>query len=180
MTDFGTISQAAQTTLDESLGYLNFSSGAADPRFLKGFNELFGLAGGLSPQGKPWKALHGLLVDRLAVLWGQSPAFADTTQAEAVLALAFDHVLPAYRHYHSDLLQHQSDGALFQPFFLARVCSAVVRHGPPWEEKNRIVAGVVDELNDFLGYRPVAVLHTPQKIEPYPHEWVAPLPLFVR
>ena len=35
-------------------------------------------------------------------------------------------------------------------------------------------------LNDFLGYRPVAVLHTPQKIEPYPHEWVCPQPLYFR
>jgi hypothetical protein len=178
--DFGTLSQAAETALDESLGYLNFSGGSADPRFLANFNELFGVVSTGQPPGQPWEALRRLLGDRLADLRGRSAPFADTTQAEAVLSLAFDHLLPAYRHYHSDLLQHQSAAALFQPFFLGRACAAVVRQGPPWNEQERIVAGALDELNDFLGYRPVAVLHTPQKIEPYPNEWVAPLPLFIR
>ena len=35
-------------------------------------------------------------------------------------------------------------------------------------------------LNDFLGHRPVAVLRTAQKIQPYAHEWVRPIPLFIR
>ena len=35
-------------------------------------------------------------------------------------------------------------------------------------------------LNDYLGYRPVAVLHNERKIQPYEHEWVRPVPLYVQ
>ena len=35
-------------------------------------------------------------------------------------------------------------------------------------------------LDDFIGHRPVAVLRTPRKIEPYEHEWVRPIPLYIR
>jgi hypothetical protein len=177
---FGTLSQAAETAIEESLGYLNLAGGSADARFLTNFNELLAAVADCQPSGRPWETLRELLGQRLTELRGRSAALTDTAQAEAVLELAFDRLLPAYRRYHRDLLQHQSDAALFQPFFLARACAAVLRQGPPWTEHARIVAGAIDDLNDFLGYRPVAVLHTPQRIEPYPHEWVAPLPLFIR
>ena len=35
-----------------------------------------------------------------------SSAFRDTGQAEAVIGLVFDEVLPAYRRHHADLLAH--------------------------------------------------------------------------
>ena len=35
-------------------------------------------------------------------------------------------------------------------------------------------------MNDYLGHRPVAVLRTQQKIQPYAHEWVRPIPLWIR
>ena len=38
----------------------------------------------------------------------------------------------------------------------------------------------ISQLNDYLGHRPVAVLRTQQKIQPYAHEWVRPIPLWIR
>ena len=35
-------------------------------------------------------------------------------------------------------------------------------------------------MNDYIGHRPVAVLRTAQKIQPYDHEWVRPIPLWIR
>jgi len=78
------------------------------------------------------------------------------------------------------LLFHQRDAALFTPFFLGRACEAVLAENAPWDEDQRIIAGAIRRLNDFIGHRPVAVLHTRQKIEPYGHEWVRPVPLYVR
>src|SRR5581483_6017299 len=50
----------------------------------------------------------------------------------------------------------------------------------PWNETDRIVQGALDRLNDFLGYRPVAVLENGRRMEPYPHERFRPVPLFLR
>ena len=109
-----------------------------------------------------------------------SGAFREMDQAEAALRLVFDHVLPAYREFHRDLLFHQSEESLFQPMFIGRVCEAVLAAGPPWDQPQRIVPTAIGRLNDFIGHRPVAVLRTAQKIQPYTHEWVRPIPLFVR
>jgi len=82
--------------------------------------------------------------------------------------------------FHSDLLFHQTADSLFQPLFLGRVCEAVLTMGGPWEETERIVDGAIRRLNDFIGYRPVATLRSNQKMQPYTHEWVAPIPLYIR
>src|SRR5581483_3373211 len=68
---------------------------------------------------------------------------------------------------------------LFQPFFLARVCEAVLAQGPPWEE-SRVIPLALAKLNDYAGYRPVAILETRPKAEPYEHERVRPIPLFLK
>jgi hypothetical protein len=115
----------------------------------------------------------------LAELHTQSQAFRQVDQAEAVLRLVFDEVLPAYRRFHRDLLFHQDDEGLFRPFFIGRVCQAVLTEGGPWEETERIVAGAIKRLNDFLGHRPIAVLRNEQRLQAYAHEWVAPIPLFI-
>ena len=117
--------------------------------------------------------------EKLAELAGRSPVFADAEQARAVLGLVFQAVLPAYRRHHRDLLFHLSDGELLRPLFIGRVAEAVLAEGPSWEETPRIVAGALARLNDFLGHRPLAVLNTAQKIEPYPHERVRPIPWFI-
>jgi hypothetical protein len=178
--DVGNLPPQAQTALDEVLGYLNFSSGAPDPRFQHNINLLFGsLEAPENRASRPWITLRRLLEERLSDVQGKPGPFEQDAQVAAVLPLAFDRVLPAYRQFHGDLLRHQSDAGLFQPFFLSKVFQTILKQHGPWDETDRIVEATVSQLNDFLGYRPVAVLNTPQKIEPYPHEWVCPIPLYL-
>jgi hypothetical protein len=73
-----------------------------------------------------------------------------------------------------------SDRELFQPFFLVRVFEAVLLQGPPWNEERRIVTDALRQLNDYVGHRPVAILETRPKGEPYDHERVRPIPLYIR
>ena len=172
----------APRLVHEIAGYLNFSSGAPDPRFLRAINELFGqVAVAADPSTEPaWQDLAGGLRTGLEELGSQIEAFRQRDQAEAALGLVFEEVLPAYRRFHRDLLFHQSDADLFQPFFLGRVCEAVLAMGGPWHETERIVSGAIRWLNDFVGYRPIAVLRSAQKMQPYAHEWVRPIPLYIR
>ena len=172
--DIATISQ-------EILGYLNFSSGTPDPRFLENVNKLFGRIEARSPPAKPtWRALGDVLRAELNAVEGASDAFRRIDQAEAVLKLVFDLALPAYREFHRDLLFHQTDETLFQPFFIGRVCEAILQQGGPWHETDRIMHDALFHLNDYIGHRPVAVLRTEQKLQPYEHEWVRPIPLWIR
>jgi hypothetical protein len=170
-----------RTVAQEALGYLNFSSGAADAKFLKNLSDLFGILDRMKKQDLPtWRRLGDFLREQLAILHQESETFRTIEQAEAVLALLFDHVLPGYREFHRDLLFHQTEVGLFQPFFIGRATEAVLRQGSPWNENERIVRGAVAVLNDYLGYRPVAVLHNERKIQPYEHEWVRPVPIFIQ
>lgn len=94
--------------LSALLGYLNFSEGKPDPRFQKQFNEAYAW---LAEHGsaRPWEDLRNALEEALKQLRASgSAAFRDTTQAAAVLTLVFDHLLPAYRQHHLDLLFHLS------------------------------------------------------------------------
>ena len=168
-----------QAPLQEILGYLNFSSGATDPKFLRNLNELWKAIelAGVSPE-KSCKIAHQLLCEKLNALSRESTTFRDAAQAQAVLRLLFDELLPAYRKHHADLLFHQTDAALWRPLFIGRAAEAVLSEGGPWDESNRIVAGALMRLNDYLGYRPIAVLQS-HKHEPYPHERVRPVPLFI-
>lgn len=170
--------------LQEILGYLNFSSGTPDARFQRNLNAVFALIESEHTADKPgspaWRVLGEALHGRLQALKGAAqPAFQQVDQAEAALRLVFEGLLPAYREHHRDLLYHQSEDALLRPFFIARACEAVLAQGAPWDEPERIVPAALDQLNDFLGHRPVAVLRTPQRIEPYAHEWVRPIPLYL-
>jgi hypothetical protein len=160
------------------LGYLNFSHGKADPRFQKQLSDAFEtLAKAGAPE--PWQALAPLLRHHLGRLQAAGGAFQDITQAVAVLDLVFDGLLPAYRRHHADLLFHQTDRDLFQPFLLARAFEAVLTQGPPWEA-GRIVPAALARLNDFVGHRPIAILETRPQGEPYDHERVRPVPLYLR
>ena len=173
-------SRDAQAAIDELLGYLNLSAGSADARFQGNLNRL---AGSIAAEGKQepvWQAMRRSLLERLAVVRGSSAAFADTAQAEAVIEISFGRALEAYLRFHRDLLWHQTPQNLFRPFFLARVCEAVLKQGPPWDEAERIVDGALKQLNSFIGHRPIAVLRTPQQVEPYQHEWVCAVPLYFR
>ena len=165
--------------VEQVLGYLNFSSGAEDPRFLANLNRVFEWTGSESNGGPVWRAVWQTLETELAGLASTSAAFRDADQAASVLRLVREHVVPGYFEFHRDLLFHQSEATLGNAFFLGRICEAVLRQGPPWDETARITTAAIDELNDFLGHRPVAALET-QKIEPYSHEWVRPVPLYIR
>jgi hypothetical protein len=166
--------------LQGMLGYLNFGSGKPDARFQKQLSDAYAYLTQAGEQ-EPWKALHEVLRAKLETLKsGGGSAFRDVRQAEAVLALAFTKVLAAYRRHHADLLFHQRDQELFQPFFLARVLEAVLAQGAPWDEEERILAAVLAQLNDYVGHRPIAILESRPKGEPYDHERVRPIPLYVR
>jgi hypothetical protein len=162
------------------LGYLNFSEGKPDARFQQQLSTAFA---SLAGQGErdPCGRLGEMLRSRLDQLKAApAGAFQDAGQAEAVLDLVFRRLLPAYREFHADLLFHQTDADLFQPFFLARAFEAVLSQGPPWSQQDRVVSGALKRLNDFVGHRPVAILENRPRGEPYDHERVRPIPLYIR
>ena len=189
--DFGPEDQAA---LEQMLGYLNFSSGASDAQFLSNLNGLFDRIESIrSPKEKKsksassagedqpaaWETAISILRSKVDELRGKSPAFSDTTQVDAVLTLLVDDVLPDYLEFHKDLLFHQNESLLFRPLFLGRVIESILSLGTDWSDSERISKGVLKQLNDFVGYRPVAVLES-RRCEPYPHEMVRPIPLYIR
>ncbi len=169
-----------QTRGQGILGYLNFSSGASDPRFLRNMNELcaaIGPACSRNPWSGPWP-------DCSAADWRGSAVTARPSAMPSRLRRWLGWYstwsCPAIAASIAICSAHQSDAALWQPFFLGRVCEAVLRAGPPWEPSSRILEAALMRLNDFIGHRPVAVLRTAQKIQPYAHEWVRPIPLYIR
>ncbi len=161
------------------LGYLNFSSGVADPRFLNALDQLFGEVASPDQRIPAWRQVCGFLEAQLSEQSRAERAFADVTQASSVLDLLTNRVLSAYRSFHSDLLFHQDEQLLFGPFFVGRAFEAILQQGPPWDDRNRITEGAIATLNDYIGYRPVPALET-RRHEPYSHEWVRPIPLYVR
>lgn len=181
MSDVSRSGASEPSILAELLGYLNFSSGAADVQFLRNINEMYRRleAGGLE-RADTCQQLRARLAERLDGLAGEQAAFRDAEQARGVLTVVFDHFLPEYRRYHHDLLFDLTDAAHWRPLFLGRVFEVVLRQGGPWGETGRIVTGAIDELDDMIGHRPVAVLHNTQRMEPYEHEWVRPIPLWIR
>jgi hypothetical protein len=187
------------TILDQILGYLNFSSGNPDTKFLTNLNLLFGHLADQPENAERSEAdskakkpsslaasmdhllaqqVGKLLKDRLAVLVKDNPTFRDASQAEAVIHLTFSKLLSAYRKHHRDLLFHQSDQFLFNAFFVGRAVEAVLHREVSWDQEDEIVHSAVERLNDFIGHRPVATLES-QKIEPYQHEWIRPVPIYI-
>lgn len=167
--------EASPDAFQKLLGYLNFSNGTPDAQAQSNLNRI---QASLVEPG--WCSLKAALQESLAGLSRESSAFSDSTQAESVVRLAFDAVWPAYRSHHADLLFHLSDEEFENPLFLARIFEAVLSEGSPWDETERIVAGALDRLNDFLGFRPLAVLENEQESQPYNHERHRPLPIYIR
>ena len=165
--------------VEKILGHLNFSSGAPDPRLLANLNQLWKSKLVADSGEQPWQVVGALLRTELERLSTESAAFQDATQASAILDLVWNQTLPGYFEYHRDLLFHQSEERLFNAFFVGRVCEAVLVQGEPWNETDRITRAAIRQLNDYIGYRPVAVLES-KKIEPYPQERLRPIPLLVR
>jgi hypothetical protein len=174
------LTASSDEDLVQVLGYLNFSSGVADPKTLGALNRLYGLGLSGSPYaGLPvWLTMQQWLQDRLKRLMRESPGFATANQAQQVMELVWGEALPAYLDFHRDLLFHQEPEGLFNGFFLGRMIEAVISQGGPREERQRIVSGAIRQLNDYVGYRPVAVLEG-HALEPYSQEWSRPMPLYI-
>lgn len=166
--------------LEEVVGYLNFSSGTSDPKFLNNLNRLFRSLESRLSRERSMPTLCDWLRQTITRLQAAGGAFADVTQVSAVVTLLEQKLLPAYREFHSDLLFHQPPQDLWRPFFVGRACEALLSQASPWDESERIVAAALAQLNDFVGYRPVATLSSGDACEPYPHEFVRPIPLYVR
>lgn len=189
------------------LGYLNFSSGSSDPQFLTSLNALYpaDFTDSFSPwqAAEAWSSgevlrdqdrvandqnsqdaspvlrqLRFVLEEGLRDLRTTDPAFHDSVQAESVVRLVFDEILPGYRQYHQDLLFHHAPESLWRPLMVGRVIESVLQQGSPWDETERIVHGAITYLNDYLGHRPVPALES-RKLEPYAHEWSRPIPLYI-
>jgi len=160
---------------EKVLGYINFSGGKPDATFLAQLNSVAEQTGFL----ESWQPLREQLESSLSRLRESSRTFSDSSQATAVMSLVFDRLLPAYREHHADLLFHLDPNELQNAFFLGRCFEAVLEQGGPWDEPERLVQGALDRLNDFLGYRPLAVLENSRRMTPYDHERFRPLPLYV-
>jgi hypothetical protein len=167
------------------LGYLNFSSGAFDPAAWRACSDLYA---GLEPADadgvvgeSPDSAgrLAAILVTRLGELEPAEPAFRDATQARWVLDAVFNHVLPGYQRFHADLLEHQPPGGLERPYFVMAAAQAVLATSSSGDDFAEAAARAIDRLNDYVGWRPVAVLENGRLSEPYRHERVRPVPLYV-
>ncbi len=169
-----------QTPLRQVVGYLNFSEGAHDLGVLSALNRLYGRSSGGKPMAgmAPWQTIRDWL--RLAVdrLEGTTPAFNDLSRAKHVIDLLWSELLPSYLDFHRDLLFHQPPERLLNGFFLGRCAEALLANGGGNSSNPDVIRNTIVRLNDFVGYRPVAVLEG-RRLEPYPHEWVRPLPLYV-
>ncbi|QDT99126.1 hypothetical protein [Gimesia aquarii] len=160
----------------EILGYLNFSNGKPDPKFRFNWNQLFSELDRLPSA----EILYSLLSSELNALKGTTPAFQEIKQAENVLRIAFKECLPQYKQHHRDLLFHVTEQEFLQPYFLAVLFEAILEQETPWESDAHVIQGAIDKLNDFVGFRPVAILENNQKMQVYPHEKFRPIPLYFR
>ena len=173
------------------LGYMNFSAGAFDPAVWRAWSDLFAVvepvgATGMVERADAARAVLDLLSERLVALEAAEPAFRDARQARHALTLLGERLLPGYRAFHADLLEHQPAGAIERPFFVAAAAQSLLAVGGSGDDAaaderaiEATVAAAIGRLNDYDGWRPVAVLENGRLSEPYPHERVRPIPLFV-
>lgn len=168
-----------QDRLRQVAGYLNFSSGARDPITLQNLNVLHAAAssGAVIPGKPPWFDVAQWLNETLEACEGTGAAFADVTQARRAVHITFSLLPPAYLDFHRDLLFHQEPELLFNGFFLGRCTEVVLGLLGQSDDDTEVVAAAIAKLNDFVGHRPVPQL-TNRSGQPYPHEWVAPIPVY--
>ena len=162
--------------LEQLLGYLNFSSGTPDPQFLKNLNVLWRNLAEQFPDDT-WTHLYDLLTDAITYFTEEKEAFAQIEQARVVLEITFDQLLRSYFLFHQDLLFHSSEIQLFNAFFIGRAFEVVLQNGPDFQSLD--TETLMNQFNDFIGFRPVATLET-QKHEPYINEWLRPVPLYIQ
>lgn len=161
-------------------GYLNFSSGNADAKTLSAWNEVYSAASRGDPLSGPaaWLVVKDWLSDTLRSLQETQPAFEDCRQATEMISLLWSELLPAYLDFHKDLLFHQVPELIFNGFFMARAADALLATGLSGD-REVMVQNAIDSLDDFVGYRPIAMLEN-RTCHPYRHEFVRPMPLYVK
>jgi len=163
----------------ELLGYLNFSDGTPGTSFQAALNAMFGEPDAPSDL----ELLKASLQDSLSELHqNNKPGFSDVGQADHAIKAAIDEVWPAYTQHHSDLLNHLEPQDLFSPFFVCRVFEATLQAGSQhgWDDTASVISSALNLLNQFVGYRPVAVLENDRKAEVYAHERFCPVPLYLQ
>ncbi|MGQ9503555.1 MAG: hypothetical protein ACUVQG_00830 [Thermogutta sp.] len=182
------------TPLEIILGYLNFSQGVREPQFFAAWNQLWVQPDldflrqpqeGASHTPQKLDLLRQFLEAKLAQLCWEKVAFSDTTQAEFVLKFLFCHLIPGYREFHRDILGHLSPDDYCHPFLLGRFCEGILAESSQKEisgscDTEQLLRGTIKRLNDYLGYRPVPTLEGEKRHKPYDHEFVCPIPLWIR
>ncbi|GEM_PF-1611391 len=179
------------------LGYLNFSDGRRDPRFFAAMNRVFAEVFGesacdssdtprdVSPSGRPvapWGPLAAHLQEASETFHRMGGAFSDVRRAQSTLALVFEGLIPAYLDFHKNLLGQDHASVLCNPFAIARFCEAVLqtRAADEAAPPEAIIQAALTKVNDYVGYRPTAVLSGNRATKPYAHEFVCPIPLYIR
>ncbi|MFV0444392.1 MAG: hypothetical protein ACK5Q5_12555, partial [Planctomycetaceae bacterium] len=168
-------SEEDRPVLQAILAHLNFSGGKPEPTLLANLNLMWDKL----PRSQPFAALAAELDRELDRVDQTTPVFADCQQARAVVDLALRGCYPAYREFHADLLFHLTDADFDNSFFAGRMFEAVLAVGGPWDDRPQVLAAAIQRLNDYVGYRPVAVLENGRQMELYNHERIAPIPLYV-
>lgn len=195
--DFPELKTRYSESLEMILGHLNFSSGERSTKFLRALNEVGQALDGIAEQNVPrWKSLGRLLWQELDEKAKQSGVFAQNDQARKVLLMTLAYGVPFYRSWHKNLLFHQTEDALFNPFALGEFFGTVLKEKtyqvlnlsterPDFEPRANLSPDVLFALqdtvlkyDDYLGYRPIPALHSRQKMQPYRHEWVHAIPLY--
>ncbi|MEM9826507.1 MAG: hypothetical protein AAF958_07950 [Planctomycetota bacterium] len=170
-------------SLDDALrrlaGYLNFSDGRTDAATLRAWNDVYAVACNGDPlSGMPaWLVVHSWLGSTLADLAATESAFANIDTALRVMELTWSKLLPSYLDFHRDLLFHQQPELVFNGFFLGKAAAAILAVGDRGDEAS--VAAAIDRMDDYVGYRPVAVLEGHDG-QPYRNESICPVPLYVK
>lgn len=196
------------------LGYLNFSSGDPAPQFLASLNTLAIRLDETTNEATEsknrtipcWRRLGAALWDYLTWIKPRSEVFAQDLQARRVLLFGLLYFFPQYRIWHKDLLFHQQDDSIFNPFSFGQAFYSILKtrafESIPAENANVDSSNVfldasravtetspeiqvairrtISDYDDFIGYRPIPVLYSRQKMQPYRHEWVHAVPLYVR
>ncbi|QDS94314.1 hypothetical protein FF011L_30930 [Roseimaritima multifibrata] len=172
---------ADRDKLIQVAGYLNFSAGSRDPVTLRHLNQLHAAAAaGPVLSGQPeWFDVHLWLSKILDECEGTTAAFADVQRARRAVRIVYSLLPPAYLDFHKDLLFHQQPELLFNGLFMGRSAEVVLDLLDQTSDDAEVVQLAIQSLNDFVGYRPVPQLEN-RICEPYPHEWVAPIPVYYK